>query len=184
MMVTSETPMTAREYFLQMTDSTNWHDGAGPEWAEAMSCVHEGVMEFWDELEENHGSPTALRIQELERWKAEQLEVEASWDPQAVGRLIGLPLGYPIRPSIQAAIEDLQANVAALEAETARLRAAADRLASKLELCCDDSREPLSERHWWKDEPRCGYSRRYEETAENIVAADEALAAWKEARGE
>ena len=62
----SETSMSAREYFLQMTDPTNWHEGAGPEWAEAMIYVHEGVMEFWDELEENHGSPTALRLQELE----------------------------------------------------------------------------------------------------------------------
>lgn len=61
-------------------------------------------------------------------------------------------------------------------------RALADRLASRLEQCREDSCELLGERHWWKDEPRCGYSKRYEETAENVVAAAEALDAYKAAR--
>jgi hypothetical protein len=91
-----------------------------------MSYVHEGVMEFWDELEENHGSPTALRLQELERWKREQLAVERSWDPQAVGKLLGMTLGTSIRKNIQPEIEKLQAQLAAE-------RALADRLANTLD---------------------------------------------------
>lgn len=120
----SEAPMSAREYFLQMTDPTNWHEGAGPEWAEAMSHVHEGVMEFWDELEENHGSPTTLRLQELEHWKEEQLEVERSWDPQAVGKLLGMALGTPIRQNIQPAIEKLLSRLVAMEEEARCAKAA------------------------------------------------------------
>lgn len=46
-----ERPITARDHFLSMTDSTNWPEGVGPEYAEAMKMVHEGVMDFWDELE-------------------------------------------------------------------------------------------------------------------------------------
>ena len=69
-----------------------------------------------------------------------------------------------------------------LERELAAERALADRLAGLLENCRDDSCELLGERGWWKDEPRCDYSKRYDETAENIAMADEALAAWKEAR--
>lgn len=42
---------TARVHFLQMTDPTNWPEGVGQEWKDAMQLVHEGVMEFWDELE-------------------------------------------------------------------------------------------------------------------------------------
>ena len=63
-----------------------------------------------------------------------------------------------------------------------RERALADRLAGLLENCREDSCELLGERGWWKDEPRCDYSKRYDETAENITMADAALAAWKEAR--
>ena len=48
-------------------------------------------------------------------------------------------------------------------------------LAEALKACREDSCELLGERSWWKDEPRCNYSNRYDETAENIVRADEAL---------
>jgi hypothetical protein len=61
-------------------------------------------------------------------------------------------------------------------------RALADRLATHLYDCREDSCELLGERGWWKDEPRCGYAKRYNETAENVAAADKALTAWKEAR--
>lgn len=44
-----------------------------------------------------------------------------------------------------------------------------------LEACVEDSCELLGERGWWKDEPRCGYSQRYEETAENIATAHRVL---------
>jgi hypothetical protein len=54
-----------------------------------------------------------------------------------------------------------------------------DRLAAALEACREDSCELLGERSWWKDEPRCNYSNRYDETAENIVRADEALDSMK-----
>ncbi len=33
-------------------------------------------------------------------WKAEQLQVESSWDCQAVGKEIGVTLGHSIRPAI------------------------------------------------------------------------------------
>ena len=61
-------------------------------------------------------------------------------------------------------------------------RALADRLAGLLGDCREDSCELLGERGWWKDESRCGYSKRYDETSENIARADEAIAAWKASR--
>jgi len=51
----------------------------------------------------------------LERWKAEQLAVEASWDAQAVGKLIGCKLGENIRSAIEPYIRELQAKCAVLE---------------------------------------------------------------------
>ena len=44
-----------------------------------------------------------------------------------------------------------------------------------LAACREDSAELLAERGWWKDEPRAGYQRRYQETVENIVVADSIL---------
>lgn len=44
-----------------------------------------------------------------------------------------------------------------------------------LAACREDSAELLAERGWWKDEPRAGYQKRYNETAENIVVADSIL---------
>jgi hypothetical protein len=54
-----------------------------------------------------------------------------------------------------------------------------DRLADALLQCREDSIELLGERDWWKNEPRCNYQIRYEETAENIRRADAALAEVK-----
>lgn len=42
--------------------------------------------------------------------------------------------------------------------------------------CVDDSGELLAERGWWRDEPRCGYQARYEETKQRIEDAEAALA--------
>jgi hypothetical protein len=62
-----------------------------------------------------------------------------------------------------------------LERELAEAREQRDRLAEALRACREDSCELLGERYWWADEPRCDYRKRYDETAENIVKADEAL---------
>ena len=62
-----------------------------------------------------------------------------------------------------------------IERELAEAREQRDRLAVALEACREDSCELLGERSWWKDEPRCNYSNRYDETVGNIVRADGAL---------
>lgn len=46
-----------------------------------------------------------------------------------------------------------------------------DELRTALSACMEDSIELLGERGWWKDESRCGYAQRYEQTAENIRTA-------------
>jgi hypothetical protein len=46
---------------------------------------------------------------ELQRWKDEQLAVEAQWDPQAVARVLGLPLGVSVRAEILPGIRKLAA---------------------------------------------------------------------------
>lgn len=57
----------------------------------------------------------AARVAELEAWKAEAMAVDSQWDPQAVGRLLDIPLGTLIRPGIQPGIERLLADVARKE---------------------------------------------------------------------
>lgn len=57
-------------------------------------------------------------LRELETWKTSQLKVESVWDEQAVGRLLGVPLGQSIRAAIQPSIEKLQQRVAELEGQT------------------------------------------------------------------
>lgn len=49
------------------------------------------------------------------------------------------------------------------------------RLRDALEACLEDSEELLAERHWWADEPRCGYQRAYAVTQANIENARELL---------
>jgi hypothetical protein len=66
-----------------------------------------------------------------------------------------------------------------LEYELARAEKHRDTVAEALLQCREDSIELLGERDWWKNEPRCNYQIRYEETAENIRRADAALAAAK-----
>lgn len=77
---------------------------------------------------------------------------------------------------------ECRANLVKLKQSLASELALADKLAARLDQCREDSTELLGERHWWKDEPRCEYSERYDETAENVVAAAEALDAYKAAR--
>lgn len=54
------------------------------------------------------------RVEELERWKAEQLQVESEWDAQAVGQALQLPPGTSIRKAIAPAIDALQQSNAQL----------------------------------------------------------------------
>lgn len=58
------------------------------------------------DLERQLAEVTEQRDQ-LERWKREQLAVDGSWDPQEVGRLLGMPLGADIRANIKPGIEKL-----------------------------------------------------------------------------
>lgn len=96
-------------------------------------------------------------LNDLTRWKAEALEVDASWDPQAIGKLLGMTLGTPIHQNIQPAIEKLLAQLAAE-------RALADRLAEVLRLYDADTLAG--------------------ETMQWVPEHDKALAAWEEARRE
>lgn len=43
-------------------------------------------------------------IVELEAWKAQQLAIEASWNPQKVANLLNIPIGTEIHPNILPAI--------------------------------------------------------------------------------
>lgn len=60
-------------------------------------------------------------IAALKQWKLEACAVEASWDAQAVAKLLNLPLGVPIRPGIQPAVEVLKQEIATLGAKCAEL---------------------------------------------------------------
>jgi hypothetical protein len=51
---------------------------------------------------------------DLERWKTEAIQVEMSWDIQAVGDALGMRIGTFIRPKILPAIQALQAEKAEL----------------------------------------------------------------------
>jgi len=66
-----------------------------------------------------------------------------------------------------------------LKAEIEELSKQNNMLVKALEECREDSLELLSERDWWKDEPRCDYKKRYEETSENITRANKILAIVK-----
>lgn len=54
---------------------------------------------------------TVKELENLKRWKEEQLEVERSWDVQAVAEALELPLGTLVRPAILPGIEKLKAEV-------------------------------------------------------------------------
>lgn len=61
---------------------------------------------------------------DLDRWKREAIEVESTWDCQAVGNLLRVPLGDPINPAIQPATETMKARIEELEAAIRHLEAA------------------------------------------------------------
>lgn len=60
----------------------------------------------------------------LKQWKAEQLQVEACWDPQKIGKLLGMPLGMAIRANIEHHIIKLIARAEAAEKELETINAA------------------------------------------------------------
>lgn len=74
---------------------------------------------------------------DLERWKAEALQVESMWDVQAVGNALGMPMGSMIVKGILPGILKLQQDKAELLAELAESQKwnekHADRLAEMYE---------------------------------------------------
>ena len=54
----------------------------------------------------------AAELVELKAWKEQAIAVEATWDVQAVGKLLGILWGQDIRKNIQPKIEALQAELA------------------------------------------------------------------------
>ena len=72
--------------------------------------AYEAVCAALNTAKEKLKALTAER-DELRRWKDEALAVEASWDCQAVGKLIGVPLGQNIRPCIEPAIRRYQQDI-------------------------------------------------------------------------
>jgi len=54
---------------------------------------------------------TKAKLKDLERWKQEQLEVESTWDDQAVAKEIGLTVGKSIRPAILPFIQETKAKL-------------------------------------------------------------------------
>lgn len=74
------------------------------------------LEKYWSAIGFAGQLETELNV--LQQWKDEQLAVEVTWDAQAVGKELNLPLGSPIRPQILPAIQKLKA---ALEREQLRL---------------------------------------------------------------
>jgi hypothetical protein len=61
---------------------------------------------------------TRSEIASLQRWKAEQLAVERSWDDQEVAKLLGIPPGAPIRENIAPKIKQILDEQAAFLVES------------------------------------------------------------------
>ena len=61
-------------------------------------------------------------------------------------------------------------------AENTVMREAIREAHAALDGCREDTCELFAERDWWKDEPRCGYSTRWEDMKSRITKADAALA--------
>ena len=61
------------------------------------------IMEILPELKSD--------LDTLAAWKESALAVEASWDCQAVGKLLGIPLGSDIRAGIEPGIRALLARL-------------------------------------------------------------------------
>lgn len=60
----------------------------------------------------------AAALSRLEQWKAEALEVERSWDAQAVAKLLNLKPGDDIRAGIKPGIERLVEALQEIDANT------------------------------------------------------------------
>lgn len=90
---------------------------AWTEWREKQPWLAE-IRSYQDQLTALRADLVAAKEERdaLKYWKASALEVESTWDCQAVGKLIGATLGSSIRPQIQPAIEKLKADLAAKEA--------------------------------------------------------------------
>ena len=71
--------------------------------AERARSEYENMNAAYQQLAEQHA--------ELAAWKESALAVEASWDCQAVGKLLGLPLGSDIRAGIEPGIRALLARL-------------------------------------------------------------------------
>lgn len=67
----------------------------------------------------DYGNDTAgnlrAEVEQLRRWKAEQLQVEADWDIQEVGKALGLVLGTRIRRAILPGIVALKKQLTLFE---------------------------------------------------------------------
>ncbi len=50
---------------------------------------------------------TTERLNNLLEWQDSMLKVEASWDPQKVGELLGIEIGQPVRKHIEGKIRQL-----------------------------------------------------------------------------
>ena len=60
--------------------------------------------ECWDEAQEDK----AKYVKELEAWKCSAIWAESEWDIQAVGKILNIRLGEPIRSNIISKITQLQ----------------------------------------------------------------------------
>lgn len=58
-------------------------------------------------VDADHSEQTAAVLRFLARWREEALQVERSWDAQAIAKLLNLKPGEDIRAAIQPAISDL-----------------------------------------------------------------------------
>lgn len=79
---------------------------------EAEGDHSESLDNFLDALDDIDA--LEAQVDSLTEWKRQQLQVEDSWDPQEVARVLGLPLGSDIRKGILPRIEALKAQVARL----------------------------------------------------------------------
>lgn len=94
-------------------------DALGDEW---------NVMDFPEAITaiKNRLAMAEAGRDELRRWKAEQMAVEATWNPQAVGDALGIVLGAPIRENILPLVEDLKDRLAKAESRVAEALAVLD----------------------------------------------------------
>ena len=83
-------------------------------------------------MEDKDAALAALREENerLKEWKRSALEVESSWDCQAVAKVIGIPLGEDIRKHILPHILNLRSRLAAAEAKVEKVRKCVDILDS------------------------------------------------------